>query len=656
MGHTATLHHTPSTSSASTTTTTTTTTTGHQGPLPTYIMDRPDLLRRPSTPDKHGRSSFSSIREESSGPAQTFTSSKVSSYLQGNEEAVLDSDESPSPSPPALDNMTEVQFLPPVTQPGSRLHGNWFPSDNFRGWKQINVKGKTASRSFGDLQALHMAWSTPPAPKKEKNRFAHGHAPIEKLPIEILGSIIELLVLDVPPLNGATRRNVDLMSLLLTSRTMHGATLNALYRKITIPHSKVFRKFLTNISEHRALGTIVRRLDFSHFNNATLFATVSERRTTRNLTSETLLQCLALTPHLQEFLAMEHIDDDLDTDVLRKLLVGLPRLQAVDFAGCTSPSFKTAFSAALAAELPDTLPITRLSFHKCLTLPSTVFEEILPRLPGLTHLDLTQTKVTDKALLSIPHTARITHLNIAKCTLLTAEGVIKFLSTHPAVKHTLVYLSVATDARSSQLFTEEDVTALLPILPKTLRSLSLKGSQMTQAHIELLRPLTKYLEELAIGRQIDIMGAAKLFLPAEKEEDQKEKDADAMDVDEEPVEEEPSTLRYLDLSDLWGSELDLPTLFSKKCCLLHSESIPLEVIEVSEQSFKSLSRNKSLHQIGWSLQEIGSRCWMVRIQKDGDRGHRWWKMGADHWGMRKIPVARADVGGMYGSFMFGRKL
>jgi len=149
------------------------------------MMDRPDLLRRPSTPEKHGRSSFSSIREESSGPAQTFTSSKVSSYIHANDEAIIDSDD--SASPPAID-MAEVQFLPPVTQPGSKLHGNWFPANNFRGWKQINVKGKTASRSFGDLQALHMAWSTPPAPKKEKNRYAHGHAPIEKLPIEILGT------------------------------------------------------------------------------------------------------------------------------------------------------------------------------------------------------------------------------------------------------------------------------------------------------------------------------------------------------------------------------------------------------------------------------------------------------------------------------------
>jgi len=438
---------------------------------------------------------------------------------------------------------------------------------------------------------------------------------------------------------------------------MHGATLNALYRKITIPHSKVFRKFLNNMVEHPSLGTIVRRLDFSHFNNATLFSTASERKGTRNLTSETLLQCLTLTPHLQEFLAMEHIDDDLSADVLQKLFMGLPRLQAIDFAGCTSPAFKTALNSIVPMEWPQILPITRLSFHKCLTLPSSVFETILPRLPNLTHLDVAQTKVTDKALHSIPQTARLTHLNIAKCTLLTAPGIIELFATHQAVKHNLVYLSVATDARSSQLLTKDDVTELVPLLPKTLRSLSLKGSEMDESHIELLRPLTKYLEELAIGRHIDVMAASKLFLPAPKDKDsEKEQNGDKMDVDEEEQEEEPATLRYLDLSDLWGNELDLPTLFSKKCCLLRAESVPLEVLEVSDQSYKNLSRNKALDQVGWFLKEIGSRCWMVRIHKDSDRGHRWWKMGAENWGMRKIPVARADVGGMYGSFMFGRKL
>ncbi|OLN92194.1 F-box protein [Colletotrichum chlorophyti] len=615
--------------------------TGHNHPQTKYKMDSPEP-HRPDTPEKNGRSSFSSIRENDSDLAQTFTSSKVSSYAQKSVDPVFD-DSSASPSPlasPSLD-MGEVQFLPPVTLPNSKLHGGWYPASSFKGWKQINVKGKTASKSFSDLQALHMSWSTPPASPKGKNKHANGRAPMERLPLEVLGSIIELLVLDIPPPYGTARRNVDLMSLLLTSRTIHAATLNTLYKHITIPHSRIFRKFLSNITMHPALGTIVRRIDFSHFNNATLFESASERKGTRNLTAETLLECLRLTPHLQEFLAMEHIDDDLGPEVLQKLFFDMPRLQALDFAGCTSPAFKNSFSSLVSMDWPDLLSITRLSFHKCLTLPSTLFEYIMPRLTNVTHLDLAQTKITDRALHAIPKTAKITHLNLAKCTLLTAPNVINFFATHPAVQN-LVYLSVATDARSHQLFDVEDVTQLIPVLPKSLKSLSLKGSRMDDAHIDQLRPLTKYLEELAVGRNMDVNAVAKLLEPADEKKP-----------------EEPHTLRYLDLSDLWGSELDLVDLFSSRNSLLRATSAPLEVIEVSEQSFKSLSRNRTLERIGWSLQEIGSRCWIVRLQdhrNDSDRGYRWWKMGADNWGMRKIPVARAEVGGMYGSFMFGRKL
>jgi len=70
----------------------------------------------------------------------------------------------------------------------------------------------------------------------------------------------------------------------------------------------------------------------------------------------------------------------------------------------------------------------------------------------------------------------------------------------------------------------------------------------------------------------------------------------------------------------------------------------------------------AVERTGWRLTECGIRGWMVRqpskdiTVSNKDDGRRPWKMGADSWGMRKIPVARSDVGGMYGSYMFGRKL
>ncbi|KAI1388472.1 uncharacterized protein F4822DRAFT_402939 [Hypoxylon trugodes] len=618
-----------------------------RSPSPSLLRDNMDQPENTTTsPDKSTRSSFSSVREVDSDFAQSFTSTKVSSYSKLSEEVVDD-----LPSPPAM--ATQTQFIPPVTQPNSRLHGCWFPAvaaDGFQGWKQIGVKGRQASKSYGDLQALKIVWSTPVTPikKKDPERPSPGQSTIEKLPTEILGQIIDHLVLDVPP-NGVSARNVDLMSLLLTSRTLHSATLNALYKNITIPHSRIFRKFLSHISQNQELGTIVRRLDFSHFNPTTLFSTASERATTRNLTPETLMQCLELTPFLREFLAQEYIEDELDAKVLRKLFFGLDRLQGIDFCGCSSGAFKNAFQSILLSDWPEALSISRLSLHKCITLPSSVFETLLPRLGNLTHLDLAGTRVTNAALQSIPHNAKITHLNLSKCKLLTADAVIDFLANHPAVKG-LELLSLGVDARSHQLLDEDDLTKLIPILPQSLRSLSLKGSKMASSHINLLRPLTKHLEELALGRRLKISDIDRLFIPDEDE---------SGDINEQ-LEWDPHSLKYLDLSDYTSAELDLITLFGRNTSIMKKFSAPLEVIEVTDDLYPRLAKSPVVKQLGWTVTENGSRAWLVRLHdpEDGprDSGLRYWKMGASFWGMRKIPVACAEVGGMYGSYMFKRKL
>lgn len=578
-----------------------------------------------SPSDKTARSSFSSVRENDDGLAQTFTRSKISSYTN---EADSVFDESPSVEIP------QPTFHAPLTQPGSRLHGFWAPAPTFKGWREIPLKGKKASRSHENLRNLAMSWSPPqtPKPEKPKTTFATGQSPLELLPSEILGDIIDLLVVELPP-NGLTTRNADLMALLMTSRALHQATLNTLYRHITIPHSRIFRKFLSTVTNYPSLASIVRRLDFSHFNPSTIFSSASERANTRNLTADTLARCLELTPYLKEFLAQEYVDDDLGPEVLRKLFFELPRMRAIDFCGCSSPAFRNAFKIVTEEEWPETLNITRLSFHKCLNLPSAVFEKILPRLQKVTHLDVAGTRVTDEALEAIPASARITHLNLAKCKELSSEAVTRFITSHPAVKDSLVYLSLATDASTHLLLGKEDVDKLLPQLPSTLRSLSLKGSRMDPSHIPLLQPLTQNLEELALGRGLDLGEIQSLFYHDNQWQ--------------------PHNLKYLDISDLEvrlgsGSEL------------LSIESAPLHVIEVQERAYERCAKNKkSLQRVGWTAKEFGSRYWLVRLNDDGttyDNGARPWKMGADSWGMRKIPVAVAEVGGMYGSFMFGRRL
>lgn len=441
------------------------------------------------------------------------------------------------------------------------------------------------------------------------------------------------------PTNSTTKRNADLRAMLLTSKTLHNVTIATLYTHITIPHSKIFRKFLSQISARPELGGFVRRLDFSHFNPSTLFSTERERAEAHNLTCATLTSCLDLTPNVKEFLAQEHIGENLGTEVLEKLFFEMPKLRAVDFCGSWHADFRRSFEALVESpRWPDELTISRLSFHKTSNLPSAVYEKIFPRLPRLTHLDVAGTLVTSRALFSIPDTARITHLNLSKCKRLLAEDVVRFVTTHPAVTGTLEVLSLAADAAHYEMLAEDDLLDLLPRLPHTLKSLSLKGSKMRSIHMPLVLPLTRRLEELSLGRCVTVSDMEELLKPH-----------DTLG---------PHTLRYLDVSDMLGSK-DMDALFEPRNTILKASSAPLCVIEIAERPFDRLKDSrKSIDKIGWTLKESGRRYWMVR-----NAGHippedpyRRWKMGAESWGARKIPVAVAEVGGMYGWHMFTRKL
>jgi hypothetical protein len=481
--------------------------------------------------------------------------------------------------------------------------------------------------------------------RKGKNRrYPAGQSPLESLPMELLTSIVEQLPTDSPP-DGFTNRNVDLMSLLLTSCAMHTATLTTLYSQITILRSRTFRKFLSRITLQPALGSIVRRLDFSHFNPIAIGQIPRERAQTLNLTQQTLLQCLFLMPNLREFLAQEHIDDDLSTDVLRTLLCSLPKLEALDFCACSSTSFGDAFNNVINTPLPSVLPMTRLSLHECAVLPSSVFEALLPRLSRLTHLDVAHTRITDEALHFIPTSARLTHLNLSKCSSLSGSSVVEFLSVHPAAK-SLVYLNLAMDVKSNEMLSAEDVTNLLRVLPPSLRSLNLKGSKMDASHICDLIPLSKHIEELGLGRHLTLRDIMRLFIPEQETECEKQ------------ITWTPHALRYIDVSDLSAYQLDFSILLGSNSPVLKGAAHPLEALELSTEVFKKLDKNTVVKRAGWCLKDVGRRGWLVRESEFRDErrddGKREWKLGASYWGMRKVPVARAEVGGMYGHYMFKR--
>ena len=454
--------------------------------------------------------------------------------------------------------------------------------------------------------------------------------------------------MDVSPLNYGPR-NADLVNCLLTSKTIHVATIHTLYCQITIPHSKIFAKFLQRVTEQPGLGTLVRRLDLSTFTSVGLGRSRQANTEVQNLTSENLLKCLELTPAVQEVLLQENLDDDIDENVLQKLFFGLPNLRAVDFCASSSASFLNAFDSTL-TELADSpsamLNIRRLGLHECFTLPSSAFETLLPRLPHLTILDASHTRITDKALQSIPTSATLSHLNLGRCTQLTGDGVVDFLTSHPGVKE-LVYLNLACDISHYRLLYDTDIDRLLPALPSSLCSLNLNGARIQPRHVQQLLPLTKHLEELGLATaNLSLADINSFFRPPQNEIDK--------DTSEQQKQWQPPTLYYLDLTSI--PSVTRTTLFTTPAptnILLTPATLPLDVIELGDKAISSLRETKNTNKrLGWVIRELGRRGWYVRENGGSSSGRRAWKMGAMWRGMRKVPVAWGEVAGLYGHYMF----
>jgi hypothetical protein len=142
------------------------------------------LLRKhtatPPVSDRQERTSFASFKEDRSAIAQSFIDSKVSSYARASEEAIDDS--------ASEENNLETEGH--QSHSFSMLNAFICPCEGFRGWKQITVGGRAASRSFGDLRILSkgFAWELPANKQTTgKPRNEAGQSFLERLPVELLG-------------------------------------------------------------------------------------------------------------------------------------------------------------------------------------------------------------------------------------------------------------------------------------------------------------------------------------------------------------------------------------------------------------------------------------------------------------------------------------
>lgn len=476
-----------------------------------------------------------------------------------------------------------------------------------------------------------------------------GVSHLESMPEEILELIFSYVTVDHTA-DPYARPHVDLAACSLASKTLQPAALRIMYQHVSISQSKAFFKLMRTLNHSPHLGRMVQWLDFSHYSNMGFGSTRTTRNQTPYLTPGTLGACLDVMPNLQAFLVHEHVDEELNVDILSKLF-SMPLMQALDFCACSSRPFAEAFTSVVTAHQlsrsapPPLTSLQRLSLHECTTLQEPVFEALLPRLTNLTHLDVAHTLIDDAALLSIPPTARITHLNLERCTHLTGPAVVKFLTTHPAVRDSAVYLNLAADPSRHRLLAEEDVTRLLASLPESLRSLNLGGARVNASHVPALRKLATHVEELGLR-------GANLSLGSDIRPLFKSSDSSPSD------ETSSSSLRYLDLSSI--SSVTQASLSYSPSSLTDTDTLPLEVIELSSDVLQEVKRrNAHVKNPDWVVKELGRRGWYVRLPQHQageavDDGSRSWKMGARWWGMRKVPVVEQDVGGMYGYFMFKR--
>ena len=161
-------------------------------PWPVTLMANQRLRKHTATPpvsNRHERTSFASFTEDRSAVAQSFNDSKVSSYARPPDDAIDDA-VSIDNGPLEQGNCHAYPYNLSMTNPSSTLHGFVCPCEGFRGWKQISVGGRAASRSFSDLRIFTkgFTWDTPAktSPKLKKPKYEAGQSMVERLPMELL--------------------------------------------------------------------------------------------------------------------------------------------------------------------------------------------------------------------------------------------------------------------------------------------------------------------------------------------------------------------------------------------------------------------------------------------------------------------------------------
>lgn len=334
--------------------------------------------------------------------------------------------------------------------------------------------------------------------------------------------------------------------------------------------------------------------------------------------------------------------------MLHRLLFDLPDLEALTLdVSCLSE--KTQMLRGAFDALPDglssgirILKFTDTSGAGGLHIPG-VLEALLPRMRKLRVLDVSRTCVTVEGLGSIPSAARLTHLNIWGCRDLDLDGLVDFLVSHPAVKHSLAVLKAGYIADGAPL-SDRQINTFLSQAPPTLRSLDLSMSNMGPSNIPLLQKLCTQLEELSVGQNLDMYEIESMLLKPRYDFEDEYRTNPAREVTKDEAKHEAileplknaiamcrlrhrldsvavsesrdgrkarsPTLRYLNLSSIPAEEQGQ----IKQSVLFGKETGPLEVIEVANipwEDFGMLGRHCGA--VGWRERWEDKRVWVERL-------------------------------------------
>ncbi|PSK76098.1 hypothetical protein CJJ07_004081 [Candidozyma auris] len=448
-------------------------------------------------------------------------------------------------------------------------------------------------------------------------------SPLLSLPMEILYQIVEIVYYDETTSSIPANLEKFSKTIPVLSKTFNQLAMRFLYKYaiFTRPHS--FDKFLQNILNQPDLGMYVEFLDFQTFTSIGLGRTGRMNQEIQMVTSQTIELALRMCPNLIEFMASENIQDDMDVTVLSMLFNHLPKIQAMDFCGASSSALALAFNelqiensdvaehesmtdscSTLSIKKGSLNNLFKISFHDCSNLAPSVFEKLLPHFIHLRRLDLNHTSITSSILLShLPHSCRLTHLSLARCSKLTTKDLINFLVNHPAVANeSLQWLNLQIDPNVVSPLSEVYLLYVLNHLKApNLQYFNLGGLPVNSRILKLIKNKFVKLESLTISHStVEI-------------------------CDLEDFMHENDTIKFLDLTSVKALDRWKFTNFLKTCYNSNLQAIEFDYkvlydvtggnyvrVDAVQTDFR-ISGDPQLPQVWRFYDNEGRRAWIYKI-------------------------------------------